>query len=72
MDEPLSPWQIKRLEQGIGCVQCGALKTKMTTGGHQCCCRRACREYLLRLEGRLGLDDLFTHELAGTKLRDLD
>lgn len=44
----------------------------MTAKGHRVCERPVCQAFIERAEGKLGLMDLFLHELSGVKLRELN
>lgn len=68
----VSRQQLYNLEHGIGCVQCGMEPARMTEKGHRVCDHQACQAFIARAEGKLGLVDLFLHELSGVKLRELN
>lgn len=73
MDDRLRMYQLKNLEAKIGCVQCGMPSTRQI-GKYECCDSISCRVYLRRITRpeHLKLDDLFSHELSGCKLWELD
>lgn len=71
MDGRIERWQIRNLENCVGCVQCGRDSVGVTRYGHEHCGRAGCLYELREIETGYGLSYILRRYFAGEDFEKL-